>query len=110
VIHNTIESMEERILTAGSMREEDRQELLKLLASLAKEIAALEQTHPDQAESITGFARLSVHEATREEKDEQLLHLSVRGLVSSIKGFEGTHEDLVRAVNSIAFVLANMGL
>ncbi len=110
MIHDTIESMEEKIAKAASMRDEDRRELLRLLETLEKEIAAFEKTHPEQAQSIRHFARSSVHEATRDQKDEQLLDLSLKGLRSSISGFEGTHDRLVGTVNSIAFVLANMGL
>jgi hypothetical protein len=38
------------------------------------------------------------------------VHLSIKGLTSSIEGFENTHEELVRIVNSIAYILSNMGL
>ena len=44
MIHDTIENMEEKIAKTASMRDEDRQELLKLLATLEKEIATLEDT------------------------------------------------------------------
>ena len=71
---------------------------------------SLSKTHPEQAESIAGFTRVSAHEATRTDKNEQLVRLSLKGLNSSIEGFETSHEELVKIVNSISVILANMGL
>ena len=92
------------------MGEEDKKELLKLLSTLETEVLDLSKTHPEEAESITGFTQVSAHEATRGRRNEQLVHLSTKGLTSSIEGFESTHEELVRIVNSIAYILSNMGM
>ncbi len=110
MIKTTIESIESKVKNADSMREEDKQELLKLLSTLETEVLDLSKTHPEEAESITGFTQVSAHEATRGQRNEQLVHLSIKGLTSSIDGFERTHEELVRIVNSIAHILSNMGM
>ena len=110
MVRDTMKNIEEKIESSSSMCEEDRRELLKLIATLEKEIVAFEKTHPEQAQSIRHFAHSSLHEATRDRKDEQLLGISLAGLRSSISGFEGTHDRLVSTVNSIALVLSNMGL
>jgi len=110
MIRTTIESIEKKITNADSMGEEDKQELLKLLSTLETEVVDLSKTHPEEAESITGFTQVSAHEATRGQRNEQLVHLSIKGLTSSIEGFQNTHEELVRIVNSIAYMLSNMGL
>ena len=110
MIRNTMANIEEKIRNTESMKEEDKREFLALLATLQREVLSLSKTHPEQAESITGFARVLAHEATRGQRDEQLVDLSLEGLTASIKGFESTHEELVRIVNSIAVILANMGL
>ena len=91
-------------------QEEDREELLGLLATLKSEVIILSRTHPEEAESITGFAQVSTHEATRAEKNKALLNVSVRGLTSSIDGFETSHPELVRIVNRIALMLSNLGI
>ncbi len=74
------------------------------------EITRLSETQIDHAESITGFTHLSTHEATREDKDPDLLHLSLQGLSSSVKGFESSHPKLVEIVNSICVMLSNIGI
>ena len=110
MIRTTIESIEKKIANADSMGEEEKKELLKLLSTLETEVLDLSKTHPEEAESIAGFTQVSAHEATRGQRNEQLVHLSIKGLTSSIEGFENTHEELVRIVNSIAYILSNMGL
>ena len=110
MIQGTIENIEEKIRNADSIEGKDKQELLRLLLDLKSEVVSLSKTHPEEAESITGFTQVSAHEATREEKNEKLVNLSLKGLTSSIEGFENTHAELVKVVNSLAVVLANMGL
>ncbi len=110
MIKTTIESIEKKIASGDSLGEEEKKELLKLLSTLETEVLDLSKTHPEEAESIAGFTQVSAHEATRGQRNEQLVHLSVKGLTSSIEGFENTHEELVRIVNSIAYILSNMGV
>jgi len=109
-VRDTIETIEKRIEKADSIKEEERQELLSLLSTLEGEIVSLSKTHPEQAESITGFTRVSTHEATREQKDPQLMRLSLSGLTSSVEGFENSHEELVRIVNRLAVMLSSIGI
>ena len=90
--------------------EERRAELLNLLATLKSEVAELSKTHSDQAQSIAGFTNISAHEATRAEQNPELLNLSLKGLTSSVEGFESSHPQLVRIVNSISQTLSNLGI
>jgi len=53
---------------------------------------------------------LSAHEATRGELNPQLRELSVRGLQSSVEGFEKSHPHLVEVVNRISNTLSNLGI
>jgi hypothetical protein len=110
MIENTLSEIESRINHAGAVRPEQKQELLGLLATLKTEISDLAKTNEDQASSITGFAQISAHEATRADQNEQLRELSVRGLRSSVNGFEQSHPRLVQIVNSISNLLANLGI
>ena len=81
-----------------------------MLDRLKTEVGALEKTHGEQAQSIVGFAQLSAHEATRENQNPELQALSVRGLQSSVDGFEKSHPKLVEIVNSISNTLSNLGI
>jgi hypothetical protein len=110
MIENTVENIEGRIRRSQSIKEKDKGELLKLLATLKSEVTALSKTHPEEAESITGFAQVSAHEATRKDRNATLLSVSVKGLTSSIEGFETSHPELVRIVNRISIMLSNLGI
>jgi hypothetical protein len=110
MIRQTIENIEKRIKDTDSLSSKDKQEFLHLLSTLEAEVTSLSKTNPEQAESITGFTKVSTHEAMREQKNPQLVKLSINGLTSSVEGFEETHEDLVRIVNSLAVMLSSIGI
>ena len=76
---DTISEIEERIRSAGALKEESRAELLDLLGQLKSQIGALSKTNQEQAQSIAGFAEVSAHEATREEKNPKSLKHSILG-------------------------------
>lgn len=110
MLNETISKIEVKLQNSNSLKAEHRAELLNLVSTLKAEIASLSRTHDEQAQSIAGFAELSTHEATREEKNPELLKLSVQGLSSSVEGFEKSHPQLVGLVNRIATTLSNMGI
>ena len=110
MIKKTIGEIEEKIRGANAVSEERKHELLQLLGTLKTEVGALSKTHSEQAQSIAGFAKLSAHEATREKQNPQLRELSLRGLQSSVEGFEKSHPRLVQIVNSISNTLSNLGI
>jgi len=107
---NTLEDTEEKIRTYNVLSEDKKSELLGLIAKLKKEIFKLSESKSEHAESILGFMERSTHEATRREKNPNLLKLSVDGLSESVKEFEISHPKLVEKVNNIAAMLANMGI
>ena len=112
MIQDTIAKIEARLreanLNQASARE--REELLALLATLKSEVAGLSATHAEAAQSIAGFTAVSAHEATRETPNPELVDLSLRGLASSVQGFEQSHPRLVQVVNAICTTLANLGI
>jgi len=110
MIEDTIGKIEARIAGAESIKDERRRELLELLGTLKAEVAALSETHSEQAQSIVGFADISAHEATRSEQNADLLKLSLRGFSSSVEGIEESHPRLVRIVNAISNTLSNLGI
>jgi hypothetical protein len=110
MIEKTIGEIEAKIRDAGAVSEEHKRELLQLLGTLKSEIGTLEKTDDERARSIAGFAQVSAHEATRSAQNPQLLDLSLRGLRSSVGGFEKSHPKLVQIVNSISNTLSNLGI
>ena len=110
MIEDTIGKIEARIQGAEAVKEERRQELLQLLATLKSEVADLSKTHEEQAQSIAGFTEISTHEAIRMEQNPELLKLSLEGLGSSVRELEESHPRLVQIVNTISSTLSNLGI
>ncbi len=110
MIKETITQIEERIEKTKSLNDEKKRELLNLLSVLKTEVSELSQTHTEHTQSITGFTEVSIHEAIRQEKNPQLLKLSLQGLSTSVEGFESSHPKLVGIVNSICNTLSNLGI
>ena len=110
MIEDTLRQIEARLEQAESIKGEQKVQLLNLLSRLKAEIQQLPRTNDEQAQSITGFAAVSAHEATREEPNPRLLHLSLEGLKSSVDGFERSHPNLVGLVDRICTTLANLGV
>ncbi len=110
MIEETIRKIESRISSADAIPGKNRSELLALVATLKSEITNLAKTRAEHAESITGFIDRSAHEATRREKNPELLRLSLAGLEESARGFEVSHPRLVTQVNAICTMLANLGI
>ena len=106
----TITQIEDRIKKAESLNDERKKELLDLLSSLRTEVSQLSKTNAEDAQSITGFTEVSIHEAMRKEKNPQLLKLSLTGLSTSVGRFENSHPKLVGIVNSICNTLSNIGI
>ena len=109
-MQDTISKIEERIRNAGTLKEENRAELLDLMGQLKSEINTLAQTHQEQARSIAGFTEISAHEATRAEKHPALLKHSLLGLETSVEELGQTHPKLAGVVNRIVAMLADMGI
>lgn len=110
MIDDTIRKIEAKIAGADSIKDERRRELLQLLGTLKSEIDQFSQTHGEHAQSIARFTELSTHEATRAEQNPKLLDLSLKGLSSSVEGFEKSHPRLVQTINAISNELANLGI
>ena len=110
MMKSTMKRIKVKIQQEGSMTKKRKTELLSLLSKLESEITKLSKTDSEHAQSISGFIERSTHEATRKNKNPELLKLSLAGLTASVKGFEASHPLLVAEINSICTVLANMGI
>lgn len=110
MIEDTVSKIEAKIQGADAISDDRKGELLKLLGTLKAEVATLSKTHGDHAQSIAGFTEVSAHEATRSKQNPELLNLSLKGLSSSVEGFEKSHPRLVEAVNAISNTLSSLGI
>lgn len=110
MIEDTVSHIEAKIQASDAIKDDRKRELLQLLGTLKAEIATLSKTNTEQAQSIAGFTELSTHEATRSEQNPELLQLSLKGLSSSVDGFEKSHPRLVQIVNAITTTLSNWGV
>src|SRR5881397_3625259 len=110
MIEETVGKIEARIQSSDAINEDRKRELLQLMATLKSEVAELSKTHGEQAQSIAGFTEISAHEATRTEQNPELLNLSLKGLSSSVEGFEKSHPRLAQIVSAIANTLSNLGI
>jgi hypothetical protein len=93
----------------GAMDEKRKAEIVRQLATLQAELHELTRTNEDEAKTISGFAELSAHEATRPKPRPELLRLSVTGLRKSVQEFEQTHPRLVELVGSLSALLSSIG-
>ena len=110
MVKETITRIEDRIKTNASLSPEKKQELLALVGDLDKEIAALAETHTDDARSVAGLTEAVVHEATRKEVNQDLLKNSLDGLSLSVRAFEVSHPQLTGVINTIGQTLWKMGI
>ena len=110
MINETMDKIEKKIVQSVHITDENKKEYVAMLKELRKEVEALSQTEKDHAETITGFARVSTHEATRENRRDELIDLSLEGLKKSVQGFEASNPRLVSIVNSFCSLLSNIGI
>jgi queuine/archaeosine tRNA-ribosyltransferase len=110
MIDDTVSKIEAKIQSAESISDDKKRELLQLLDTLKSEMEKLSATNQEQAQSIAGFTEISAHEATRSQQNPELLELSLKGLSSSVGGFEKSHPQLVQIVNAISKTLSDLGI
>jgi hypothetical protein len=107
---DTMAKLEANIEESQRLNPSQKAELLTLLAALKGEIADLVTTHEEHAHSITRFTDLSAHEATRLQKNPDLLRLAISGLATSVAEFEASHPTLVETVNKLSTLLSSLGI
>jgi hypothetical protein len=110
MIEDTVRQIESRIQGAEAIGPERKAELLSLVQTLRSEVAAIAQTHSDQAQTIADFTEISAREATSTRNDHELRQLSLDGMTASVRGFEKSHPRLVETVNAISNTLSGLGI
>ncbi len=110
MVQEMISRIENQLSANDSLNAEKKQELLLLVGELKKEMARLAETHEEDARSIAGFTETSVHEATRTERNPELLSHSLDGMSLSVRRFEVSHSRLVGLINTIGQTLWKIGI
>ena len=105
-----VNRIEAKIEQSAGLSDEVRSELNGLLSTLKQEMAELEKTHGEHAESIASFAGAAAHEAMRSETNPHLLELAIDGLSESVKEVETEHPKMVEITNAICTMLSNLGI
>lgn len=105
-----INRIETKIEQSAGLSDEVRTDLNGLLATLKEEVAELQKTHGDHAESLASFAGAAAHEAMRSETNPHLLELAIDGMSESVKEVETEHPKLVEITNAICTMLSNLGI
>jgi hypothetical protein len=110
MLDETLAKLETNIRASDTLQADQKAELLRLLTTLKSEIATLEHTHAERAESVVGLTERSMHEATRQPKDPQLAASALDELAASVAELEASHPQLVNVVNAISVLLSNIGI
>jgi hypothetical protein len=110
MIPETLSQIEARIRQTSSLTEDNKAELLKLLAALRTEIGDLARTKSDEAHRIAAIAHNSTEAATHDQTNPELVKQSLDQLASAVSGFEESHPRLVEVVNRMATMLARSGI
>lgn len=110
MINDTISKIEKKINDTASLNQEKKNEFLDLLKDLKKEVVSLSEDDNDNAMSIANFTSASTHEATKQNRNDKLLKISLDGLSASVRTFEVTHPELTKAVNAVCNFLSNLGI
>lgn len=98
------------IQKARTIPDDTKAELLTLFTGLNSELAVFSKTHHEDASSITRFADVSAHEASRSQNSPQLAKTALDGLRASIQGLEDSHPVLAGTASRFATALSNMGI
>ena len=106
----SLNDIEKRIQENPDIDQTTKAELLRLLTTLKSEIATLEHTHAEHAESMIGLTQRSMHEAIRQPKDPQRADSAMQELAASVAELEVSHPQLVNVVNAISVLLSNIGI
>lgn len=104
---NKIEKLVQRIKVKNPKNKEKLVELLEKLKSEARQVPGEKIA---DIKSMANFAESAFHEAEKENREDGLQSLSIKGLEKSVKTFENSHPELVRVVNEICTLLARLGI
>ena len=110
MLDKTLTQLETNIRQSEILGAEKKAELLRPLATLKAEIAALEQTHAEHATSVVESTAQLTLEVIRQTRDPQLVASANQGLSTVVAELEAAHPQLVQTVNAISVLLSSIGI
>lgn len=105
----TVQEIKEKIASAQGLDDDRKQELNQLVDKLYAELDDLAKTDRSRAESVSGFASVSTHEAAKGSNPETLDY-ALKGFSSSVEQLEVTHPRMVAVVNRICQMFSDIGI
>ncbi len=110
MIEKTVQEIEKTVTQSPTLSPEKRDQLLRLLGELKKEIQVLSRTHQESALGIADRTHASTRQATREDADRPALDETIADLKETVGKFEASHPGLVSTVNAFCNALADLGI
>lgn len=109
MIADTIARIEKR-LAESSLDPAEKQRLVDLVAQLRQELDALPADSAEKASSVASFAEVAAQEATRGEKNPDLVAHATQGLEKAAHGLGRGYPGLTRIVNQLCELLSDTGI
>lgn len=109
-MESSLNRIKEKISRAEGLSPSHKQELLELVNQLYAELSHLSDTDAGRADSVSGFAQVSAHEASTPGRKPETLDYALKGLSSSVEELEASHPKLVETVNRICVMLSDIGI
>ena len=110
MLNNTVEKIEKTLSSSKSLSDRQKNDLIKLVGDLKKELALVYDNEKDDTESVINFAAVSAHEAAKKNKNSELADISRKGLIESARKFEVSHPRIFDTVNAVCDYLAKLGI
>lgn len=108
--NGAVDKMLKVLESSDGLTKRQKEDMIKLLADLKKELALIPENDKDDAASIVNFAAAGTHEAVKSKRNSILSDLSLKGLSESVRKYEASHPDLFAAVNAVCDYLAGIGI
>jgi prefoldin subunit 5 len=105
-----IDKVRSTLEAADHIPTEQKAELLDRLSKVKPALAEVAQTHQEGAQSIATLVEKSTQEATRKDKQPEILDRALHRLKRSVEQFEASHPHLVASVNEYSTLLSALGI
>jgi DNA-binding NarL/FixJ family response regulator len=95
---------------ASDLPTKQKTELLDRLAKVKPALAQVAQTNHEGAQNVARLVEASTHEATRKDKQPDLVSKALHRLKRSVEQFEASHPQLVASVTEYSAMLSALGI
>ena len=105
-----IDKIRSTVEAADHIPAEQKAELLDRLSKVKPALAKVAQTHQEGAQSIAALVEASTQEATRKDKQPDVVRRALHRLKRSVEKFEASHPELVASVTEYSAMLSALGI